>query len=79
MIDKRHPVIKHGPRATTHELVSSFLVLSPLGAPVGLLVPLAMVAFIVVVYALLAFRYGLSEATRLTRSIGGFFSASPPP
>ncbi|MFE2970449.1 hypothetical protein ACFXKC_43770 [Streptomyces sp. NPDC059340] len=43
-----------------------------------LLVPLALVAFIVVVYALLAFRYGLSEATRLTRNIGGFFSASPP-
>ncbi|MFJ4633491.1 hypothetical protein [Streptomyces sp. NPDC088847] len=53
-----------------------FLVLSPLGAPGELLVPLA---FLVMVYALLAFRYGLSEATRLTRSIGGFFSANPPP
>ena len=59
-------------------VTSSFLVLSPLGAPVELLVPLAMVAFIVVVYAILASRHGLSEATRLTRSIGGFFSASPP-
>jgi hypothetical protein len=29
-------------------------------------------------HAHLAFRHGLSEATRLTRSIGGFFSASPP-
>jgi hypothetical protein len=56
----------------------SFLVLSALGAPVELLVPLAVVAFLVLVYALLASRYGLSEATRLTRSIGGFFSASPP-
>ncbi|MER7684852.1 hypothetical protein [Streptomyces sp. NPDC097610] len=59
-------------------VTSSFLILSPLGAPAELLVPLAMVAFFVLVYALLAFRYGLSEATRLTRSIGGFFSASPP-
>ncbi|MEU0032335.1 hypothetical protein [Streptomyces sp. NPDC006335] len=59
-------------------VTSSFLILSPLGAPVELLVPLAMVAFIVMVYAILAFRHGLSEATRLTRSIGGFFSASPP-
>lgn len=56
----------------------AFYVLSPLGAPVELLIPLAVVAFPVLVYALLAFRYGLSEATRLTRSIGGFFSASPP-
>lgn len=55
-----------------------FLALSPLGAPGELLVPLAMVTFLVMVYALLAFRYGLSEATRLTRSIGGFFSANPP-
>ncbi|MEU7340219.1 hypothetical protein [Streptomyces sp. NPDC007074] len=39
---------------------------------------MALVAFIVAVYALLAFRFGLSEATRLTRSIGGFFSAGPP-
>ena len=40
--------------------------------------PLAMVTFLVMVYALLAFRHGLSEATRLTRSIGGFFSVNPP-
>ncbi|MFC7830932.1 hypothetical protein [Streptomyces sp. NPDC057375] len=59
-------------------ITASFLVLSPLGAPVELLVPLALVGFLVMVYTLLAFRYGLSEATRLTRSIGGFFSASPP-
>lgn len=56
----------------------SFYLLSPLGASVELLIPLALVAFPVLVYALLAFRYGLSEATRLTRSIGGFFSSSPP-
>ncbi|WP_172633331.1 hypothetical protein [Streptomyces sp. 6-11-2] len=49
-----------------------------MGAPVELLVPLAVVAFPVMVYTLLAFQYGLSEATRLTRSIGGFFSAGPP-
>ncbi|MGW1719852.1 hypothetical protein [Streptomyces sp. NPDC002156] len=55
-----------------------FAVLSPLGAPVEFLVPLAVAAFFVLVYTLLAFRYGLSEATRLTRSIGGFFSANPP-
>ncbi|MEU1185956.1 hypothetical protein ABZ464_51780 [Streptomyces sp. NPDC005820] len=59
-------------------VTASFLSLSPLGAPVELLVPLALVWFPVLVYTLLAFRYGLSEATRLTRSIGGFFSASPP-
>ncbi|MFH8469513.1 helix-turn-helix domain-containing protein [Streptomyces sp. NPDC017991] len=40
--------------------------------------PAKLVTFLVMVYALLAFRYGLSEATRLTRSIGGFFSANPP-
>ncbi|WP_141202781.1 hypothetical protein [Streptomyces griseorubiginosus] len=56
----------------------TFTVLSPLGVPAELLVPVALIAFLVVVYALLAFRYGLSEATRLTRSIGGFFSAGPP-
>lgn len=56
----------------------SFYVLSPLGAPAELLIPLAVVAFPVLVYTLLAFRFGLSEATRLTRSLGGFFSASPP-
>ncbi|WP_307538406.1 hypothetical protein [Streptomyces sp. V3I8] len=55
-----------------------FSALSPLGVPVELLVPLAMVMFLILVYTLLAFRFGLSEATRLTRSIGGFFSASPP-
>ncbi len=59
-------------------VAACFLALSPLGAPVELLVPLAVVAFLVLVYTLLAFRYGLSEASRLTRSIGGFFSASPP-
>lgn len=59
-------------------LTASFLALSPFGAPVELLVPVALVGFPVLVYTLLAFRYGLSEATRLTRSIGGFFSASPP-
>ncbi|MCX4233515.1 hypothetical protein [Streptomyces ortus] len=52
--------------------------LSPLGTPVELLVPLAVVAFPILVYTLLASRFGLSEATRLTRSIGGFFSTSPP-
>lgn len=55
-----------------------FIVLSSLGAPVELVVTLALVAFPATVFTLLAFRYGLSEATRLTRSIGGFFSASPP-
>lgn len=59
-------------------VTASFVALSPLGAPVELLVPLAVVAFPVMVYTLLAFQYGLSEATRLTRSIGGFFSAGPP-
>ncbi|MGQ4482664.1 hypothetical protein [Streptomyces sp. SAS_276] len=59
-------------------VIFTFVVLSPLGAPVELLVPLAVVAFPVLVYTLIAFRYGLSEATRLTRSIGGFFSAGPP-
>lgn len=59
-------------------VILAFFALSPLGAPVELLVPLAVVAFLVLVYTLLAFRFGLSEATRLTRSIGGFFSASPP-
>ncbi|MFI5688400.1 hypothetical protein [Streptomyces sp. NPDC051636] len=59
-------------------VTASFIALAPLGAPVELLVPLALVGFLVLVYTLLAFRYGLSEATRLTRSIGGFFSASPP-
>ncbi|MGX1471193.1 UNVERIFIED_CONTAM: hypothetical protein RKD50_000001 [Streptomyces canus] len=59
-------------------IMAFFLALSPLGAPVELLVPLALVGFLVLVYTLLAFRYGLSEATRLTRSIGGFFSAGPP-
>lgn len=59
-------------------VTSCSLTFSSLGAPVGLLIPLAMVAFIVMVYAILARKYGLSEATRLTRSIGGFFSASPP-
>lgn len=56
----------------------AFLALSPLGAPVELLVPLAVVAFLILVYTLLAFRFGLSEATRLTRSISGFLSAGPP-
>ncbi|MEU2624594.1 hypothetical protein ABZ642_41880 [Streptomyces sp. NPDC007157] len=55
-----------------------FLALSPMGAPAALVVSLALVMFPLLVYTLLAFRYGLSEATRLTRSIGGFFSASPP-
>lgn len=55
-----------------------FIVLSPLGAPVEIVVTLALVAFPATVFTLLAFRYGLSEATRLTRSIGSFFSASPP-
>ncbi|MEU6688295.1 hypothetical protein [Streptomyces sp. NPDC046832] len=59
-------------------VTASFLALSPLGAPVELLLPLGAVGFLVLVYALLAFRHGLSEATRLTRSIGGFISASPP-
>lgn len=59
-------------------VAGTFVILSPLGVSAELLVPVALVAFIVVVYALLAFRYGLSEATRLTRSIGGFFSATPP-
>ncbi|MFB7575487.1 hypothetical protein [Streptomyces sp. NPDC056165] len=49
-----------------------------MGAPVELLVPLAVVAFPVMVYTLLAFQYGLTKATRLTRSIGGFLSAGPP-
>ncbi|MFJ3799934.1 hypothetical protein ACIPSJ_27085 [Streptomyces sp. NPDC090088] len=57
-------------------VIASSSVLSPLGASAELLVPLAMVAFFVLVYALLAFRYGLSEATRLTRTIGGFLSAN---
>ncbi|MFJ2008001.1 hypothetical protein [Streptomyces chartreusis] len=56
----------------------AFVALSPLGAPVELLLPLALVAFLILVYTLLAFFFGLSEATRLTRSIGGFFSAGPP-
>lgn len=55
----------------------SFVVLSPLGAPVELLVPLALAAFLVLVYALLALRYGLSEATRLTRSIVGLLPGNP--
>lgn len=59
-------------------LILVFYALSPLGAPVELLVPLAIVAFPILVYTLLASSLGLSEATRLTRSIGGFFSASPP-
>ncbi|MFE4336576.1 hypothetical protein ACFRQM_46740 [Streptomyces sp. NPDC056831] len=52
-------------------ITASFLAL-PLRGPAGL------VGFLVLVHALLAFRYGLSEATRLKRSIGGFVSASPP-
>jgi hypothetical protein len=59
-------------------VILAFLALSPLGVPVELLVPLAVVAFLILVYTLLAFRFGLSEATRLTRSIGGFFSVSRP-
>ncbi|SEF18975.1 hypothetical protein, partial [Streptomyces sp. Ag109_O5-10] len=55
-----------------------FLALSLLGAPSALLLPMAMIAFIVLVYGILAFQYGLLEASRLTRSIGGFFSANPP-
>ncbi|WP_159045134.1 hypothetical protein [Streptomyces sp. NRRL F-5122] len=57
-------------------IVSSAL-LSPLGAPVELLLPLATLAFIVLVYVLLAFWYGLGEATRLTKSIASFFSSTP--
>ncbi|WP_406369744.1 hypothetical protein OG788_07960 [Streptomyces sp. NBC_00647] len=56
----------------------SFVVLSSLGAPAEFFVPPAFVVFPVLVYARLAFRYGLSEATRLTRSIFGFFPPNPP-
>lgn len=60
-------------------VVTAFcLALVPLGASVGTLLLVAPVVFPVTVYTLLAFFHGLSEATRLTRSIGGFFPASPP-
>lgn len=55
-----------------------FAVLSPLGDAAGLTVPVALIAFIVVVYALLAIRQGLAEATMLKWSIDGFFSTGPP-
>lgn len=54
------------------------LLLAGLGTPVELLVPLAVVAFVVTAYVLLGLWYGLAEATRLTRSLMSFFSASPP-
>lgn len=59
-------------------VISSIVGLSPLGVPAELVVPVALVALLIAVYTLFAFRFGLSEATRLTRSIGGFFSAGPP-
>ncbi|MFD7799967.1 hypothetical protein, partial [Streptomyces anulatus] len=54
------------------------LLLAGLGAPAELLVPLAVVAFVVTAYVLLGLWYGLGEATRLTRSLMSFFSAGPP-
>lgn len=54
------------------------LLLAWLGAPAELMVPLAVLAFPVTVYVLLAARHGLNEATRLTRSISAFFSSGPP-
>ncbi|CAM5670320.1 hypothetical protein [Streptomyces viridochromogenes] len=59
-------------------VTGTIILLSPLGVAAELVVPVALVAFIALVYVLLAVRFGLSEATRLTRSIGGFFSAGPP-
>ncbi|MFB6941890.1 hypothetical protein ACFWGL_27815 [Streptomyces sp. NPDC060286] len=54
------------------------LLLAGLGTPAELLVPLAVVAFVVTAYVLLGLWYGLGEATRLTRSLMSFFSAGPP-
>ncbi|MFG2928822.1 hypothetical protein [Streptomyces achromogenes] len=60
-------------------IVTAFaLLLAGLGAPAELLVPLAVVAFVVTAYVLLGLWYGLGEATRLTRSLMSFFSAGPP-
>ncbi|MFB6716484.1 hypothetical protein [Streptomyces sp. NPDC056358] len=54
------------------------LLLAWLGVPAELMVPLAILAFPVAVYVLLAARHGLNEASRLTRSISTFFSSGPP-
>lgn len=54
------------------------LLLAWLGAPAELMAPLAILAFPVAVYVLLAARHGLNEASRLTRSISAFFSSGPP-
>ncbi len=54
------------------------LLLAGLGVPAELMVPLAILAFPVAVYVLLAARHGLNEASRLTRSISTFFSPGPP-
>lgn len=53
-------------------------VLAALNTPVELLLPLALVAFLVIAYLFLASKYGLSEANRLTRAMVPFFSTSPP-
>jgi hypothetical protein len=52
--------------------------LAALNAPVELLLPLALIAFLAIAYLSLASKYGLSEANRLTRAMGLFFSTSPP-
>ncbi|MGW0779964.1 hypothetical protein [Streptomyces sp. NPDC002913] len=54
------------------------LLLAGLGVLAELMVPLAILAFLVAVYVLLAARHGLNEASRLTRSISTFFSSGPP-
>ncbi|MFI6469791.1 hypothetical protein ACIBL5_05935 [Streptomyces sp. NPDC050516] len=54
------------------------LFLAWLGGPAEVLVSLAVLGFPVAVYVILAAKYGLSEATRLTRSISSFFSSGSP-
>ncbi|MFD9353593.1 hypothetical protein [Streptomyces sp. NPDC060031] len=63
---------------STISVTAFALLLARLGAPAELLMPLAVVAFIVMAYVLLGLWYGLGEATRLTRSLMSFFSAGLP-
>ncbi|WP_413754720.1 hypothetical protein [Streptomyces sp. MMBL 11-3] len=59
-------------------VMATGIILSPFGMSSALVIPLMLVGFIVTVYLILAFRYGLAEATRLTRNIGSFFTPGPP-
>ncbi|MGI5196525.1 hypothetical protein ACQEVY_23230 [Streptomyces sp. CA-288835] len=73
----RHPILRLHDRHVERRVVAAQAGATELGLELDAGTIRSALAYILV-YTLLASRFGLSEATRLTRSVGGFFSASPP-